>query len=153
MTPIRTRRPLDQTPEDHSLAVSQDTYSLITDVLAGKILTALTFHRSHAAVETAAELFTLLDQGVSAKSINLQYLALQIFDIYRAGDHDMAKIGRDYLEKLSKYDVSYASLDAARLREAVEQVRRESKNTLCVLGADDFYQWMMAHAMQNRQNR
>ncbi|MGM0423225.1 MAG: hypothetical protein ACQEQL_09045 [Pseudomonadota bacterium] len=150
MTPITTRRLQQQPTPDYSLAVADDTYALITDVLAGKIMTALEFKRPYAATETAAELFTLLEKGVSAKSINLQSLSPQIFDMYLSGQYNMAKIAEKYLIQLSKYDVSYAGMDFTRLQDTVNQIHREAPDPLAVLGADNLYQLLVLKYFQNK---
>jgi hypothetical protein len=130
--------------------VADDTYSLITDVLAGKIMTSLEFKRSYAATETAAELFGLLEKGVSAKSINLQYLSLQIFDMYLTGNVEMAKIGEKYFIQLSKYDVSYAGMDFNRLQDVIKQIHYETGNPAAIACADDFYDLLVLKFFQNK---
>ena len=125
-------------PEDITHAVSQNTYSMVTDVLANKIMTALSAGRIDAALETATELFALFDKGVSARGINGAALANTIMDMIIAGQVTTAELGKKYLNQIAKQGADFSTLDIDHLSKTVEQSRHFTVNVLNTKAAEEF---------------
>ena len=139
-----------QTPVGRSglnTIIPNETYAMIADVLAGKIMTELSVSRPGAARETAVELFSLLDQGVSPKSINANYLAVQIMDIYLTGDCDMGNIARGYFDQLCKRGMDKAPVNTEMLRKYSQQVAEHVKNAKSIASARDFARSITARTL------
>lgn len=133
---VRQQAPRGRSGVSH--VVPNETYAMIADVLAGKIMTELSVDRPNAARETAIELFNLLDQGVSVKSINANYLANQIMDIYLTGQSDMGNVARGYFEQLCKRGLDMGPVNTDMLRKGSLQVAEHVKDAKTIASARDF---------------
>lgn len=122
-------------PSDNDTA----TYAMIADVLAGKIMTALTYDRPGAARESATELFSLLENGTPATAINFQTLAFQIFDMIERGKTDMAAQGQIYLERLADYGINPAAINRFRLKARRDEIIAETSLPAAESQACAFY--------------
>ncbi len=132
---------------EYNSIVPNETYAMIADVLAGKIMTELSVSRPTAARETAVELFSLLDQGVSPGSINANYLACQIMDIYLTGDREMANIARGYFEQLCKRGLDMGPVNTEMLRTGALQVADNVKDARTIVSARDFARAVTARTL------
>ena len=119
-----------------SPVVPNETYAMIADVLAGKVMTELSANRPNAAAETAQELFGLLDKGVSTGSINANYIIMQVLDIYEDGDLPMASQAEGYLESLINYGLSLDNLNTDALANSIDRVSQNSGNPKCAIEAE-----------------
>lgn len=138
-TVLKTTPVKDQiTQNDIDFAVSQETYAMVTDVLANKIMSALSAGRFGAATESADELFKLLDKGVAATNINGGALAGSVMDIILSEQTVPGELARKYLKHLSKYGVDFSNLDIAELSNIVEKSRYAGAKTHQIKGAEEF---------------
>ena len=119
-----------------SPVVPNETYAMIADVLAGKIMTELAADRGNAAAETAAELNALLNQGVGTGSINANYIIMQVMDIYESGNLEMAQQAEGYLETLINYGLGLDNLNTTALSNSLNRVSENSQCTECINDAE-----------------
>lgn len=119
-----------------SPVVPNETYAMIADVLAGKIMTELAAGRGNAAAETADELNALLNQGVGTGSINANYIIMQVMDIYESGNLEMAQQAEGYLETLLNYGLGLDNLNTTALANSLNRVSENSQCTECINDAE-----------------
>tara|TARA_B100000686_G_scaffold354937_1_gene468347 strand:+ start:7634 stop:8074 length:441 start_codon:yes stop_codon:yes gene_type:complete len=119
-----------------STVVPNETYAMIADVLAGKIMTELAAGRGNAAAETATELNALLNQGVGTGSINANYIIMQVMDIYESGNLEMAQQAEGYLETLINYGLGLDSLNTTALSNSLNRVSENSECPKCIDDAE-----------------
>ena len=119
-----------------SPVVPNETYAMIADVLAGKVMTELAAGRTNAAAETAEELNGLLEKGVGTGSINANYIIMQVMDIYESGNLEMAQQAEGYLETLINYGLNLETLNTSALGNSLNRVSENSQCTECIDNAE-----------------
>ena len=136
ISPLQARA---KTYPTKTITPTHDTYAMIADVLAGKIMSALSAKRCNASTESAVELFSLLDQGVSVKGVNTHSLAKQILDMYLLGQIETARLGEQYFRHITKYGLDFSTVDLNDLRKTLHQIREHSGHTLAYTEATRFF--------------